>query len=112
MACEINVNVSGSTVGIYCDSPCPTGDDGTSPPPAPGVTAFAENIGDGVSTVFTVVHNIGTSDVMVTSRNIATGAIEHSNVSVVVIDANRVSITYDVPPGVMGERVVVWGIPA
>lgn len=65
-------------------------------------------IGDGVTTAFNVVHNLGTSDVMVIVRE-AAGAQAAILVDWAIVDVNTVSLAFAIAPAVGQYRVFVLG---
>jgi hypothetical protein len=68
---------------------------------------FAGNFGNGALTAIPVVHNLNTTDVVVSVKDIATGEMEGAKV--VVTDANTVTITFGAAPAANAIRVVVIG---
>lgn len=68
---------------------------------------FATNIGNAALQTFTVNHALGTTDVAVSIRVNATGAMVDAEV--VVTDANNVQITTNSVPAAAAYRVVVIG---
>lgn len=65
------------------------------------------NIGDGVSTTLTVTHNLGTLDLVVSVRSVATG--EQVLVDNVANSINTVQLTFGQPPSAGQYRVTVAG---
>lgn len=68
---------------------------------------FAAPIGDGTNTSFTLTHNLGTEDVVVTVRNASTKEVEYAGVT--IISANQISVTFAQAPDLNEYRVVVLG---
>lgn len=69
------------------------------------VGKYAANIGDGAATTFTISHNLGSSDVIVSLRENSSGVI--SLIGVTVVDANTVRMTFPTAPAAGQYRVVV-----
>lgn len=68
--------------------------------------SFAQTLGDGSSLSFMVDHNLNTTDLVVNVYNLSTGEIEI--VDSAIIDANRLSVTFSVAPGLNEERAVIF----
>lgn len=68
---------------------------------------FSQTIGDGVGTSFSVSHNFGTQDVVVSVRNTATNAQVVAAVSSPTVDA--VTVEFVSPPTLGQYRVTVTG---
>lgn len=69
---------------------------------------FSTTIGDGLTTTFTITHNLNTLDILpVAARNIATGALEL--IDQVNNTVNTVTITFAVPPAANTYRITVVG---
>jgi hypothetical protein len=69
------------------------------------VAKYAANVGDGSTTTFTITHSLGSSDVIVGLRNIATGVISY--MSPTIIDTNSLSLAFPSAPTSGQYRVVV-----
>lgn len=75
-------------------------------PQDPGITSFAQNIGDGTLTTFTVTHNLGTLDVNASVFRLATPfnevepEIQHTS-------ANVITLLFSLPPTAGQFRVFV-----
>lgn len=69
------------------------------------VGKFAANLGDGTLTTFSITHNLGSADVLVTVKDNSTGVIGY--LSPTVVDANHVSLTFPTAPSSNQYRVVV-----
>lgn len=67
----------------------------------------ATNIGDGVASEFIITHNLGTEDVTVSLRELATKEIIITDVS--VIDSNRIKVMFGSAPTLNQFRVVISG---
>jgi len=64
--------------------------------------------GNGTTTTFTIVHNLGTTDVKITVLNIATGATVWTDTS--IVDENSITVSFAVAPPVgRNYRVIVIG---
>jgi hypothetical protein len=75
---------------------------------AGGTSNFKQTIGDAAASTFTVTHNLGTSDVAVTVREVASGQIVYPVVT--VTGANTVSVDFgSFVPATGSHRVVVAG---
>jgi hypothetical protein len=72
-------------------------------------SGYAETIGDGVATTFTITHGFNTLDVMVTVIEVATGA--HILTTVVNDTVNDVEVTFGVAPTASQYRVLVIPVP-
>ena len=68
---------------------------------------YSVSIGDGVSTSYTVTHNLGTTDVHVTIKNISTTYIAYTDVT--TPSSNTVVIYFAVAPSSNSYRVTVIG---
>lgn len=68
---------------------------------------FAGNFGNGALLIIPVAHNLNTTDVIVSVKDIATSEFE--GCKVVVTDANTVTLTFSVAPAANAIRVVVVG---
>jgi hypothetical protein len=62
-------------------------------------------LGDGTSTTLTIPHNLGRRPLPVTMMNVATGALEETDV--VFTDDNNVALTFAVAPGTNAYRVSI-----
>lgn len=73
------------------------------------VPAYAETVGDGLSTSFSVAHNLDSEDVFVELRNVATGelVVDKSLYTITVDDANTVIVNTPVAPAASNLRVLV-----
>ena len=69
---------------------------------------FAENVGDGAATAFTVSHNLGTRDVIVQIYDNTTYETVHTDV--VRTDANSLEVTFAVAPSTGAYRVLVTSV--
>ena len=65
---------------------------------------YSATFGDGVETVFTITHNLGTEDVLVQVRD--AGSLDASAYPAVT-NANTVTITYLAPPAADSKRVTI-----
>lgn len=70
---------------------------------------YAETIGDGVATTFTITHSFNTLDVMVQVIEVATGA--HVFATVVNDTVNTVEVTFGTTPTTNQYRVLVIPVP-
>lgn len=68
---------------------------------------YANNIGDGTNTTIKVTHNLGTEDVTITVREVATKQIVM--VDAQIVDSNSVQILFASAPASASYRVVVVG---
>jgi hypothetical protein len=68
---------------------------------------YAQNIGNGVATSIAVTHNLGTKDVSVTIRDLATDAGVLT--TWVATTTNVVTLTFDAAPATDAYRVVIIG---
>jgi hypothetical protein len=75
---------------------------------AGGTSNYKQTIGDAAASTFTITHNLGTSDVAVTVREVASGQIVYPVVS--VTSTNTVSVDFGTfVPAAASHRVVVAG---
>lgn len=74
---------------------------------AGGMRKVAATIGDGAALSYVVIHNLGTTDVLVQVRAVATGAQELVNN--IAIAANQITVTFDSAPAVNSYRVIIGG---
>lgn len=84
------------------------GDDGT---PAAPVRSFSSTIGDGTNLVYTVVHNLGTSDAFYSLRNTATGELDMFDVSINASSPSQAVLTFATAPAAGSVRVNVLAAP-
>lgn len=75
--------------------------------PVGGNRTFAQTVGDGVSTSFLLTHNLGSQDVTVGARELATG--EEVEVDVPSRTPNTVTVRFATAPGPDSYRIVVQG---
>lgn len=80
----------------------------TSVPGSAGARTYATNIGDTISTVYTVTHSLGTEDVVAIVREAASNK-EFVNAIVKVTGTNTISVTFLTAPALNQYRVVVAG---
>lgn len=71
------------------------------------VRKYAANIGNGALTSITVNHALNTTDVTFSIKTVSDGSIVYADVT--VVDANNISVTFDVAPTTNQYRVVVHG---
>ena len=77
-------------------------------PTAPAVRTFAETIGDGVTTVFAIAHNLGTLDTQTQAYNPITGLqIAPTAYTAVHTSPNVTTLTFGVAPAAGAARVVI-----
>jgi hypothetical protein len=69
---------------------------------------FAASVGDGVETVIPVVHNLGTTDVIVAVKEVA-GGLAVVYPEIVITDTNTVTVTFTIAPTTNQYRVIVMG---
>ena len=69
------------------------------------VQAFATSIGDGATLTYTVAHNLATTDVAVTVRDLTVGDIVYPTVD--VVDTDHISITFGTAPTTNEMRILV-----
>jgi len=80
--------------------------------PTPPARFYSQTVGDGTSLNYSVVHGFGTSDVLVSVRNTATGELDSLPVAVNAADPDRVTLAFDTAPSASGARVTVLAAPA
>jgi hypothetical protein len=68
---------------------------------------FAINIGDGVATEFTIVHNLGTTDTTESIKEISTN--KKILTGIITIDLNNIKVVFNNPPTLNQYRVVIAG---
>ena len=68
---------------------------------------YADTIGDGTATTYTITHNLNTTDITYSVKEIATGDIVFTNVKVTGV--NTISVSFAVAPTSNQYRVVVIG---
>lgn len=71
------------------------------------VRKYAANIGNGALTTITVNHALNTTDVTFSIKTVSDGSIVYADV--IVVDANNISVTFDVAPTTNQYRVTVHG---
>lgn len=103
------------TTGVWNGTDIAVADGGTGASNAAGaktnlgfMTRYAETIGNGTLTQFTITHNLATRDVTVKVRE-NSGAYEYVNVDVAATTENTVTLTFAVAPTTNAYRVVVMG---
>lgn len=74
------------------------------------VKTFVQTVGDGSSTTLTVPHNLGSSDVLYSLRNLATGELDAFDVAVNGSNPNALVLTFAVAPAPGSVRVVVLAV--
>lgn len=119
---EAPLTQDGDTVSLNGGQPLPVAYGGTGSGTASGartnlgaVGKYAETVGDGTATTFTVSHNLGTTDVTVQAFDMATGNLEL--VATTIESNNSVQIGFGSAPAAAGgalgsgtgKRVVVTG---
>lgn len=81
--------------------------------PAAGPRFYSQTIGDGTALTYSVLHGFGTSDLLVSLRDTATGELDVSGVtSINAADPDRVQLTFSEAPASSGVRVTVLAAPA
>lgn len=70
---------------------------------------FAASIGNGVDTLFTVTHNLGTNDVLVSVYEVSSGSDISTNTR--RASTNTVEISFGSPPTTNQYRVLVIPVP-
>lgn len=68
---------------------------------------YAVNIGDGTNTTIKVTHNLGTEDVTITVREVATKQVVMADIE--IVDTNSINILFASAPASASYRVVVTG---
>lgn len=71
------------------------------------VRKYAANIGNGALTTITVNHALNTTDVTFSVKTVSDGSIVYANV--IVVDANNITVDFDVAPTTNQYRVTVHG---
>lgn len=69
---------------------------------------YETNFGDGVSTNYTITHNLGTLDVIAAFRVVATGAVQ--NYAWVAATINTITVTVSPAPASNSQRAVVMTV--
>jgi hypothetical protein len=72
-----------------------------------GVLSYSATLGDGVTDVFNVNHNLGTSDVFYSLRNLLTGELDAFDVALNSSNPNMTVLTFATPPAPNSVRVTV-----
>lgn len=68
---------------------------------------FVANIGDGATLNYTITHGLGTKDVVVQCRAVATDLVVMPDI--VMLSTTQVTVSFDVAPATNSIRVVVIG---
>lgn len=68
---------------------------------------YSANIGDGTNSTITVAHNLGTEDVTITVREVATKQVVMADIQ--IVDTNRIQVLFASAPAASAYRVVVVG---
>lgn len=69
-------------------------------------TTFAATVGDGAASSIDVAHGLGSADVLVQVRTLATGIVD-TQVQVTITDENNVQLDFIAPPDLDSLRVVI-----
>ncbi len=75
--------------------------------PSVVVRKYAITVGDGTTTTFTLTHNLGTTDIQVVVRSVATG--EQVITDNAATSASQCTVTFATPPASGAYRVIVQG---
>ena len=76
---------------------------------ASGPQGFAQNIGDGVLTTFTLTHSLGTLDVVTQVVEITTGNYIWADAR--VVSTSQVSVSFGAAPSTDQYRVLIVPVP-
>lgn len=68
-------------------------------------TSYKSTVGDGSSTLFTITHNLGSTDVLVSVIDLTSNEIVYPTVN--IVDINDVTIKFSVAPTLNEMRVIV-----
>jgi len=102
-------------VCVTIESPEHDGDNGngepTPVPPTEGVRTYSETIGDGSALEYMVHHNLGTQDVLVQLRDLATGDINPTGPRLMSTDGNTITVVCEEAPAADAYRVTVFAAP-
>lgn len=71
---------------------------------------YTQSIGDGVTTVFPITHNLGSPDVFVSTRNLLTGVVGQGDPAVSVVNDNQITVAFTAAPAVGEYRVLVLAV--
>lgn len=72
------------------------------------MTAYSTSVGDGVATLFTVTHGLGTTDVFVQLKDVSSGVvIDPSTYTITVVDVDTVTVLAPAPPAANDLRISV-----
>jgi len=70
------------------------------------LVTYSTNIGDGVNSVFTVPHNLGTKDVSVTVRDTQTNLLAYPAIEVITLSS--VSVSFNFVPALTAYDVTIF----
>lgn len=85
-----------------------SGTNGTNGTNGANALIYETNFGDGVSTSYTITHNLGTLDVLAAFRVVATGAVQ--NYAWVAATINTITVTVSPAPASNSQRAVVMTV--
>jgi hypothetical protein len=85
--------------------------DGSGEPAAPAARFYSTTIGDGSSTSYTVTHGLGTRDVLLSLRNLATGELNEYDATSSLNGDDTASIVFATPPAANSVRVLAVAGP-
>lgn len=71
---------------------------------------YVATVGNGSATQLSVPHNLGSSDVVYSLRDIATGALDSFDVDVNALNPNSLSLTFATAPSANSVRVTVLAV--
>lgn len=72
------------------------------------MTAYSKTVGDGVTLLFTVTHELGTEDVFVQLKDASSGVIiDSSTYTITVVDEDTVTVLAPAPPATNDLRISV-----
>jgi hypothetical protein len=76
------------------------------------IASYSATVGDGTSLVYSIDHDLGTRDILLSLRNIATGEMDLFDVEVTVPGPDQAILTFATAPAMANVRVNVLAVPA
>lgn len=72
--------------------------------------SYAQTIGDGTATSFTITHNLNSTDLLYALRNVQTGEVDAFDVAISYTSPNSAVLNFASAPAVGSARVVLVAV--